>query len=1138
VDAAKDPYIISLNVNEATYNVTNYLLRIGLGEKTFGFLSQPIIKEYAKEFFNANGRITAFPDEADGAHATAFNYIKQKWLNKIADDDTRKELDKQPIKMQESNYFSKARLEEGIKKENYNTAKHIEEQLAMLELFNKIKKDADDLNRVVMASRIDTKKFGNTPAELRFFLNNIMSLEEDFSDTWINLEKLINSNGEYQEGYTMLSPLINNSIKLIVKIMEGKSLNSSDGFSKILWRIIESSPNTSFMKKSTFKYITNELYAYMSSNFFTDTTNGMGLTPAKVRSLLKGKNSIYTTIQKIKRGEHELSSELKDPVTGELSNKFLNALIVDIDEESPLQTFFRLPLISFKNDHKVDDYVDDLRDLYTNPNPKIRQLFNDIFVTAFYTSGLNRHKYSIHNYMPLDAFKSLEIEDPVNKDETKNVSFDDYIRRLNNELQHGSGAIAYFEKAFKQVFENNWNNPDLVPRIDNEEAFEPYTANGGNIYGYKVTGAAKLGLYKGDNDKDNAIFAPYILFVSGPKDRKTSELLRYVGVTDRKPVYKVVRKKGISTARGVVLKEYGLDNVKSIIDPVNKEKAEQLQKDLVEAKRFDLIYNPTSTASDRSFFQLVQSKEKKTNKRAKLIVIPFVEQYATKRAIRVAPEEDSMNIDYRGGLNLNLEQGTESTNEKVIQKPKQNIEEAVNKVGNIDFTVIPSLSYAERTRVNARETKATLAFAYDFETTGEKVTARAAGDKLFQLDLNNEVTDEAIEDMVTFLNMKEADSVNIAGNGIGTLGDRKISQEIIDIKIYNILKKIVEHPNLKTPITLIQSGGQTGVDEAGSKAGNKLGIPGKIVTTADWKYRIGKWSRSDVSNNQRGFMERFGEVDKFTEVNVETDNAFTNTAMKPKPNKVPKRSRSDVGATFTNDFEKISTPQDPIYTYVDGSILNSQSDNPIPGVGSHIYHAGKEYVMSLNSKEVMKYFDRYKESEEDKLSTDFVELLALYTTLKEFEETSEHLHIYQDNQQVSNYGRIWDRAVQTDAKMPNRYKSSKPVIRNLLTDVEKLIDKIENNGGSFKIEYIPSTSPTSSQRAYAERLNEKRKKFPIKRSQIEAFYKGNKRADSLAADPKNRNTIRNINAQKVNKALVKPTAEEQDSTHKNNCNND
>ena len=61
VDAAKDPFILRLNVNKYTYNLTNLLLRLGFGDDALYFLSQPILKDLAKVYENANGSINEDP---------------------------------------------------------------------------------------------------------------------------------------------------------------------------------------------------------------------------------------------------------------------------------------------------------------------------------------------------------------------------------------------------------------------------------------------------------------------------------------------------------------------------------------------------------------------------------------------------------------------------------------------------------------------------------------------------------------------------------------------------------------------------------------------------------------------------------------------------------------------------------------------------------------------------------------------------------------------------------------------------------------------------------------------------------------------------------------------------------------------
>lgn len=55
VDVAKDNYIIKLNVNGFTYNLTNFLLRNGVGKNTMYFVSQEIMKDLANDYIQSRG---------------------------------------------------------------------------------------------------------------------------------------------------------------------------------------------------------------------------------------------------------------------------------------------------------------------------------------------------------------------------------------------------------------------------------------------------------------------------------------------------------------------------------------------------------------------------------------------------------------------------------------------------------------------------------------------------------------------------------------------------------------------------------------------------------------------------------------------------------------------------------------------------------------------------------------------------------------------------------------------------------------------------------------------------------------------------------------------------------------------------
>ena len=172
------------------------------------------------------------------------------------------------------------------------------------------------------------------------------------------------------------------------------------------------------------------------------------------------------------------------------------------------------------------------------------------------------------------------------------------------------------------------------------------------------------------------------------------------------------------------------------------------------------------------------------------------------------------------------------------------------------FVQDSSESYPNRTKKNAKA-DATIAFAVDFNTLGEKKTKEFVLEqrkKYIPIELTSlDVTDELVDSIVAALNSVDAKSLNIAGNGIYTLKD-KYTQKEIDDYIYQVLARVVKHPALNNTIESIRSGGQTGVDEAGAKAGILLGIKTGILAPKGWKYR--NINGVDVSNEQ-SFKARF-----------------------------------------------------------------------------------------------------------------------------------------------------------------------------------------------------------------------------------------------------------------------------------------
>lgn len=189
----------------------------------------------------------------------------------------------------------------------------------------------------------------------------------------------------------------------------------------------------------------------------------------------------------------------------------------------------------------------------------------------------------------------------------------------------------------------------------------------------------------------------------------------------------------------------------------------------------------------------------------------------------------------------------------------------------IRFEEEQSSGYRERTIKNA-SADATIALANDFTTAGERLTKNSVEGqkkKYIPIDTKNlTVTSERVAGIVSRLNSVNAKTLNIAGNGIYSL---PYTQEQVDEFTYQLLKAVVESPDLKNKIEFIRSGGQTGFDEAGVKAGNRLGIPTLVLAPKGWKFR--NKSGKDISDEAQ-FKSRFN-VTAPTQMNLFDSITFT-----------------------------------------------------------------------------------------------------------------------------------------------------------------------------------------------------------------------------------------------------------------------
>ena len=206
------------------------------------------------------------------------------------------------------------------------------------------------------------------------------------------------------------------------------------------------------------------------------------------------------------------------------------------------------------------------------------------------------------------------------------------------------------------------------------------------------------------------------------------------------------------------------------------------------------------------------------------------------------------------------------------------------------FSTSKSNSYPSRTRENANWSDITIALAQDFNTAGEKLTKSAAGNKYVSSILAAESNDasEIAENLYNQIKTKgKTDNlkINIAGNGIYSM---KQSQSYYNDLMTQILMKLQDKG---VTISEIRSGGQTGIDEAGIIAAQRLGIPNEVHSTANFMFR--DKSGKDISDEQ-AFKDRFLSFTSSRPEEETTEERLSSSFDTPKISSIEEQAKVDL----------------------------------------------------------------------------------------------------------------------------------------------------------------------------------------------------------------------------------------------------
>lgn len=575
VDIAKDPYIVRLNVNSWTYNMVSFLLRTGKGKQTFYFVAQPILKEMAEAVIKTKGKYgidrtktpTQLENEAiesvlDKYDPTKKYRKKYEFINGNENSRANEYQDLFSTYQKENGEYT-SRTRELLKLNKEEISNFNEEQVRIYYAWKALKPYADSLANLVKYSKVDTKKTGKTFAEQQTYYNGMWAMTEDANFADGEIERFYNE--------TFIAKKTENSIPFGTSIFKNLLLRNTDTFlskKDIMLSLLGRKNNAD---SKLLNALISGMEAQIKSGFFNQFVYQNGID---IHSMFTGKMSMAKRINNFKyeilKGNSKLSRFLNND--GTINNDFINYLIPNIDYNG--LDFIDTSSLLDADQSQANNLINYWRELIDDPEPRVSQLFKDLVVYAFLTSGDNPTMNSFFQYVP-NSYKM-------------SMGYTDYIQTKLDELSNGVDQSIVRD----DLFLNNWQNDKLVRPVDlyNNKGVKLYSISLNDqsvvpniILGERQDKTDRPAIRPSNwlsmayvNDKGKLIegkfpiFYPYIKINDGlgrtPANYHVYSLIGYKQAADPEtrrlnyiPIYGLVSKKGYKY-RGHTVVEYGKES--------------------------------------------------------------------------------------------------------------------------------------------------------------------------------------------------------------------------------------------------------------------------------------------------------------------------------------------------------------------------------------------------------------------------------------------------------------------------------------------------------------------------------------------------------------------------------------------------
>lgn len=483
VDVAKDPYIMALNVNSITYNMTSLLIRGGKGENTFYFLAQPALRRFTKEMLESKGIIGAEKGitERDKLKSIAKEYMTslREAIVSLDDSDSNKAKYAQYYNSLASEYslpsiegydavevnyndvFDKKVASEALKKPK--EVNGLYQQVISIRAYQDLSSDTEVLSNLVQLSQIDTKKFGNTlPLQLNFkrrlnrYIDNYQS--KFYINGADNIEKPIN----YYLSSTFLKQKLDAGINTPRILLSGQVIEATKGYKTIFNAACDF-----FLGNSSDKNTVAELSKILTTSLRTkavvNAVEDFNISDKKFLNMLRGPKSIAKRLTQIKNDLRKRNDLPAIAFNGHIKNELLNYL-QEYASDGTNQKYDRIVTAdnALTNTATYENrLLSAYQDLLDCEDESIRKFANRLGVYAYLTSFDNRSTDSFFDVITTawkkqkgysDAIKAaIEI---LNNDKLVGM---DYFGFNSENMQNNN-----FTELFTEIARNAYRNDKIV----------------------------------------------------------------------------------------------------------------------------------------------------------------------------------------------------------------------------------------------------------------------------------------------------------------------------------------------------------------------------------------------------------------------------------------------------------------------------------------------------------------------------------------------------------------------------------------------------------------------------------------------------------------------------------------------------